>query len=58
MKNILKRGYNKGKHTSQIMFHIFCILLILALQLFLLVNFSEKKWSKIKSKMKRIGFIQ
>ena len=58
MKNILKRGYNKGKHTSQIMFHIFCILLISALQLFFLVNSPEKKWIKIKSKMKRVGFIQ
>ena len=29
MKNILKREYNKGKHVSQVMFHIFCIPIIL-----------------------------
>ena len=37
-KNILKREYNKGKHVSQIIFHIFFIL-----RLFFLVNFPEKK---------------
>ena len=49
MKNILKREYSKGKHVSQIIFHKFCILLILILQLFFLINFLEKKLSKIKS---------
>ena len=49
MKNILKREYNKGKHVSQIIFHIFFILLILILRLFFLVNFPEKKLGKIKS---------
>ena len=49
MKNILKREYNKGKRVSQIMFHIFCIFLILISRLFLLIIFPEKKLSKIKS---------
>ena len=48
MKNILKREYNKGKHESQIIFHIFCTLLILILRLFLFINFSEEKLGKIK----------
>ena len=48
MENILKREYNKGKHVSQITFHIFCILLILILRLFFLINFPEKKLGKIK----------
>ena len=49
MKNILKREYNKGNHVSQIIFHIFYILLILILRLFFLINFPEKKLSKRKS---------
>ena len=43
MKNILKRKY---KHVSQIIFHIFFILLPLILRLFFLVNFPENKLSK------------
>ena len=49
MKNILKREYNKVKRVSQIVFHIFCIFLILILRLFLLIIFPEKKLSKTKS---------
>ena len=49
MKNILKREYSKGKHVSQIIFHIYCNLLTLILRLFFLVIFSEKTLSKIKS---------
>ena len=54
MKNILKREYNKGKHVSQIIFHIFFILLILVLRLLFLVNFPEKKLSKIKSNKENV----
>ena len=54
MKNILKREYNKGKHVSQIIFHIFFILLILILRLFFLVNFPEKKLSKIKNNKENV----
>ena len=49
MKNILKREYNKGKHVSQIIFHIFFIL-----RLFFLVNFPEKKLSKIKNNKENV----
>ena len=54
MKNILKREYNKGKHVSRIIFHIFFILLILILRLFFLVNFPEKKLSKIKNNKENV----
>ena len=54
MKNILKREHNKGKHVSQVIFHVFFILLILNLRLFFLVNFPEKKMSKIKSNKENI----
>ena len=54
MKNILKRKYNKGKHVSQIIFHIFFILLILILRVSFLVNFPEKKLSKIKSNKENV----
>ena len=58
MKNILKREYNKGKHVSQIIFHIFFILLILMPQLFFLINFPGKKLSKIKSNIKKIYYAE
>ena len=54
MKNILKWEYNKGKHISQIIFHIFCILWILILLLFFLTNFPEKKLGKVKRNKKYI----
>ena len=54
MKNIPKRECNKGKHASQIMFHIFYILLILILRLFFLINFPEKKMGKIKSNIENV----
>ena len=54
LKNILKREYNKGKHVSQVIFHIFYILLILILRLFFLVNFPEKKLSKIKNNKENV----
>ena len=54
MKNILKWEYNKGKHISQIIFHIFCILWILILILFFLTNFPETKLGKVKRNKKYI----
>ena len=54
MKNILKKEYNKCKHVSQIIFHIFCNLLISILRLFFLVNSSEKKLEKIKSNKENV----
>ena len=54
LKKTLKTEYNKGNHLSQIIFHIFCILLILILQLFFLINFPEKKLSKIKSNKENV----
>ena len=54
LKKTLKTEYNKGNHLSQIIFHIFCILLILILQLFFLINFPEKKLSKIKSNKEKV----
>ena len=38
MKNVLKRECNKGKHGSQIKFHVNFILLILILRLFFPIN--------------------
>ena len=55
MKNILKREYNKCKHVSQIIFHMFFILLTLILRLYFLVNFPEKKLSKIKSNNENVS---
>ena len=49
-----KWEYNKAKHVSQIIFHVFFILLILILRLLLLVNFPEKKLSKIKSNKENV----
>ena len=54
LKKTLKTEYNKGNHLSQIIFHIFCILLILILQLFFLINFPERKLSKIKSNKENV----
>ena len=56
MRNILKWEYNKSKHVSQTIFHIFFILLILILRLSFLVNFPEKKLSKIKSNNENVLF--
>ena len=50
----MKKDYNKGKHVSQIIFHIFFILLILILRTSVLVNFPEKKLSKIKSNKENV----
>ena len=54
MKNILKWEYDKGKHVSQFIFHLFFMLLILILRLFFLVNFPGKKLSKIKSNKENV----
>ena len=54
MKNILKREYYNGKHVSQVIYQIFFISLILILRLFFLVNFPEKKLSKIKSNKENV----
>ena len=54
MKNIVKRECNKGKHVSQIIVHVFCIVLTLILRLFFLINFPEKKLDKIISNKENV----
>ena len=54
LKNILKREYNKGKPVSQVIFHIFYILLILILWLFFIITFPEKNKSKIKRNIENV----